>query len=216
MVGPVRTFIVDDHHVVREGFRLVVAHAPGITCVGEGATAREAIGAIPSLRPDVAIVDVRLPDGSGIEVIRHVRRVVPSVRCLIFTAHTSEDLLLKAAIAGAVGYVPKQAGAAELVAAVRRAAAGQALIDKEALERARSVQMPDAALSGPLGRLTPHETRIVNLVVDGCTNREIAEQLHLAEKTVRNYVSSVLAKMGARNRTQLAVAVAGALANGRR
>ena len=211
-MGRIQVFIVDDHDVVREGLMTLLATDPTIEVVGSAGTAGEASKAIVELEPDVAIVDVRLPDGTGIDVARYVRNAVPTVRCVMFTAYSDEDAFLRSVIAGAVGYLPKGAGAIEVVDAVRRAAAGESLIDPDMLDRLRKRELPGEVFQGLLDQLTPHERRILHLVAQGMTNREIAGELHLAEKTVRNYVSSILGKIGARNRTQLAVYVAQLLA----
>jgi two-component system, NarL family, response regulator DevR len=208
LVGTIRVFLVDDHKMICEGVRQVLSVDPEIEVVGDAGDARTATEEILRLVPDVALIDVRLPDGSGIEVARHVRNVVPAVRCVIFTAFADEDAFLKSVLAGAVGYLSKFADGPEVRSAVRRAAAGESLIDPKMVDRLRRREQPAQAFSGTLDELTPHELRILKLVAKGCTNREIAEELHLAEKTIRNGVSVILAKSGARNRTQLAVYVA--------
>lgn len=204
----IRVFVVDDHDIVRAGVRQVLASDPDITVVGEAASAREALEAIVRLCPDVAIIDARLPDGEGMHVARDVRSAAPSVACVIFTAFTGEDAFLRSVMAGARGYLDKDADPEELVAAVRRVAAGESLVDATVLDELRSQRSPQAAFDALAEHLSPHEQRILSLVVDGWTNGEIAEELHLAEKTIRNYVSAILRKVGVRNRTQLAVYVA--------
>lgn len=208
-------YLLDDHEVLREGVRQFLMSDPEIEVVGEAASAEQAVAEIIDLVPNVAILDVRLPDGSGVEVARHVRSVAPSVRCVIFTAFSEEDAFLKSVLAGAVGYLIKTANGSEVRSAVRRAAAGESLIDEGMLDRLRNRALPEETFRGVLGELTPHERRILRMVADGLTNREIAERLHLAEKTIRNTVSGILGKVGARNRTQLAVYVAGMLTDSR-
>ena len=207
-MGIIRVFVVDDHDAIREGVRHMLAVDSDIEVVGEAGDARTATEEILRLAPDVALMDVRLPDGSGIEVARHVRNIVPAVRCVMFTAFSDEDAFLKSVLAGAVGYLSKVADGPEVRSAVRRAAAGESLIDEGMLDRLRRQELPAEVFSGTLAELTPHERRILKLVAQGHTNREIAAELHLAEKTIRNGVSSILGKSGARNRTQLAVYVA--------
>jgi two-component system, NarL family, response regulator DevR len=207
-VGQIRVFLLDDHSVVREGLHSLLAQDPEIDVVGEAGMATEATDKLVRLLPDVAILDVRLPDGSGIDVARYLGSFAPSVSCVMFTAVSEEDAFLKSVLAGAVGYLPKDAVAEQVVDTVRRAAAGESLIDPEMLDRLRNRELPDEIFQGVLEQLTPYERRILHLVAEGHTNREIAAQLNLAEKTVRNYVSSILGKIGARNRTQLAVYVA--------
>lgn len=214
-MGAVRVYLLDDHEVAREGVRRLLEADPVIEVVGEGACAEQAVPEIVELKPDVAMLDVRLPDGSGVEVARHIRSVAPLVRCVIFTAYSEEDAFLKSVLAGAVGFLLKTASGEELRSAVRRAAAGESLIDEGLLDRLRSRALPEGTFRGVLGELTPHERRILAMVVEGYTNREIADHLHLAEKTIRNTVSGILGKVGARNRTQLAVYAAGVLTQAR-
>jgi two-component system, NarL family, response regulator DevR len=204
----IRVFIVDDHRVVREGVRQVLSTDPAIEVVGEAATAREASEGLLATVPDVAIIDVRLPDGSGIDVARHVKSAAPSIHCVMFTAFTGEDAFLKSVMAGALGYISKDADSPQVLEAVHEAAAGRSLIDAATLNELRERELPAEAFVGLFEALTPHERRILELVTEGQTNREIAERLHLAEKTIRNYVSTILGKVGVRNRTQLAVYVA--------
>jgi two-component system, NarL family, response regulator DevR len=206
-------FLLDDHGVVRAGLRQVLSAAPDIQVVGEAATARGAAEAIVASLPDVAIIDVRLRDGSGIDVARHVRSIAPSVRCVMFTAFAGEDAFLRSVVAGASGYLAKDADPDQVVSAVRRVAAGESLIDRSMLDDLRSRELPASAFNGLLDALTPHERRILDLIAKGRTNREIAERLHLAEKTIRNAVSTILSKVGVRNRTQLAVFVAEAMSH---
>lgn len=204
----VRVFLVDDHEVVLQGLRQLLVSETGFEVVGEARTAQEGLEAIVAARPDVAVIDVRLPDGNGVDVARDVRSAAPSVRCIMFTAFSAEDAFLRSVIAGAAGYLTKDADRMTVIDSVRRAAAGESLIDAATLDGLRENNTANSDFKGLLGRLSPHEQRILHLVVEGQTNREIAAQMRLAEKTIRNYVSNILAKVGLRNRTQLAVYVA--------
>src|SRR3954470_5495086 len=204
----IRVFLLDDHEVVRRGLADLLTAAGDIEVVGESGSAQEATRRIPALRPDVAILDGRLPDGSGIDVCRDIRSVDPSIKGLILTSFEDDEALFAAIMAGAAGYVLKQIRGTDLVDAVRRVAAGQSLLDpavtQRVLERIRHPhQEPDE-----LRRLTDQERRILALIAEGMTNREIAGKLFLAEKTVKNYVSSLLAKLGLERRTQAAVLAA--------
>jgi DNA-binding NarL/FixJ family response regulator len=204
----IRVFLLDDHEVVREGLRNLLEREGDIEVVGESGSAVEAGHRIPALRPDVAVLDGRLPDGSGIDVCRDIRSVDPSIRALILTSYEDDEALFAAIMAGAAGYVLKQIRGTDLVDAVRRVAAGQSLLDPaltaRVLERIRQgPKQPDE-----LRELTDQERRILALVAEGLTNREIAERMFLAEKTVKNYVSSLLAKLGLERRTQAAVLAA--------
>ncbi|WP_229052729.1 response regulator transcription factor [Aeromicrobium sp. Leaf350] len=202
----VRVFLLDDHEVVRHGLRGLLESA-GLDVVGDAGTAAEAIPAILKLKPDVAVLDGRLPDGSGIDVCRDVRSADPSIKVLILTSYDDDDALFAAIIAGAAGYVLKQVRGNDLVDAVRRVADGQSLLDPaitmQVLERIRNGHSDD-----PLARLTAQERRILDLIGEGMTNRQIAEAMSLAEKTVKNYVSQLLAKLGLERRTQAAVLAA--------
>jgi len=201
----IRVFLLDDHEVVRRGLADLLHAAGDIEVVGESGLAREATARIPALRPDVAILDARLPDGSGIDVCRDIRTVDSSIRALILTSYEDDEALFAAIMAGADGYVLKQIRGTDLVDAVRRVAAGQSLLDpavtQRVLERIRNgVEQPRE-----LQTLTEQERRILEYVAEGLTNREIAAKMFLAEKTVKNYVSSLLAKLGLERRTQAAV-----------
>ena len=201
----IRVFLLDDHEVVRRGLAELLQHEGDIDVVGESGSAVEATHRIPALRPDVAILDARLPDGNGIDVCRDVRAVDPSIRGLILTSYEDDEALFAAIMAGAAGYVLKQIRGTDLLDAVRRVAAGQSLLDPavtaRVLERIRyGVEEP-----GELTQLTEQERRILEYVAEGLTNREIAGKMFLAEKTVKNYVSSILAKLGLERRTQAAV-----------
>jgi len=198
-------FLLDDHEVVRRGVRELLEADGDIEVVGEAATAEEGLSRIPPTRPDVAVLDVRLPDGDGVEVCREVRSAHPEIQCLILTSFSDDDALFQAIMAGAAGYLLKQVKGNDLVDAVRRVAAGQSLLDPEVtarvLERLRKGPETDERLE----RLTNQERRILDLIAEGLTNRQIAERIHLAEKTVKNYVSNLLTKLGMERRTQAAV-----------
>lgn len=204
-MSTIRVFLLDDHEVVRHGLRALLESSGDIEVVGESGSAVEATSRIPALGPDVAVLDGRLPDGSGVDVCRDVRSVDPSIRALILTSYDDDEALFAAILAGASGYVLKQITGHDLVDTVRRVAAGQSLIDPSltvrVLERVRhGQQQPDE-----LASLTEREREILALIAEGLTNRQIGERLFLAEKTVKNYVSSLLAKLGLERRTQAAV-----------
>jgi two-component system response regulator DevR len=200
----IRLFILDDHEIVRTGLTSLFEAEPDIELVGEAASAAEALDRIPPTRPHVAILDVRLPDGSGIEVCREVRSTVPEVACLMLTSYADDEALLAAILAGASGYVLKQVKGTSLVEDVRRVAAGESLLDpvltQRVLDRIRDHSDEDPLLA----TLTPQERRILDLVAEGQTNRQIAAAMFLAEKTVKNYVSNLLSKLGMERRTQAA------------
>ncbi|NMO54650.1 response regulator transcription factor [Actinoplanes sp. TBRC 11911] len=201
----IRVFLLDDHEVVRRGLIDLLQDAGDVEVVGESGSALEATRRIPALRPDVAILDARLPDGNGIDVCRDVRAVDSSIKGLILTSYEDDEALFAAIMAGAAGYVLKQIRGTDLVDAVRRIAQGQSLLDpaltQRVLERIRhGVEQPRE-----LAALTDQERRILEFVAEGLTNREIAARMFLAEKTVKNYVSSLLAKLGLERRTQAAV-----------
>jgi len=201
----IRVFLLDDHEVVRTGLRDLLEHDGDIEVVGESGSAQEATRRIPALRPDVAVLDARLPDGNGIDVCRDVRSIDPSIHGLILTSYEDDEALFAAIMAGAAGYVLKQIRGTDLVETVRRVAAGQSMLDpavtQRVLERIRSgVEAPNE-----LSSLTEQERRILLHIAEGLTNREIGAKMFLAEKTVKNYVSSLLGKLGLERRTQAAV-----------
>nr|WP_203613139.1 response regulator transcription factor [Streptomyces rochei] len=201
--------MLDDHEVVRRGVHDLLSGEPDIEVVGEAGTAADALARVPAARPDVAVLDVRLPDGSGVEVCREIRSRDESVRCLMLTSFADDEALFDAIMAGASGYVLKDIRGAELLGAVRAVAAGKSLLDPAAtarvLERLRDGgTRTDDRLAG----LTEQERRILDLIGEGMTNRAIGERLHLAEKTIKNYVSSLLAKLGMQRRSQAAAFVA--------
>lgn len=204
-VDPIRVYLLDDHEVVRRGIRDLLETTGDIVVVGESGSAREATARIPALRPHVAVLDGRLPDGSGIDVCRDVRSVDPTIKGLILTSYDDDQALFAAIMAGASGYVLKQIRGNDLVDTVRRVAAGQSTLDPamtaQVLERIRSGPPADSELEV----LTAQEKRILELVGEGLTNREVARRMQLSEKTVKNYVSSMLTKLGLTSRTQAAV-----------
>ena len=200
----IRVFLLDDHEVVRRGLADLLQSGGEIEVIGESGSAQEAARRIPALRPDVAILDARLPDGNGIDVCRDVRAVDSTIKGLILTSYEDDEALFAAIMAGAAGYVLKQIRGTDLVDAVRRVAAGQSLLDpavtQRVLERIRSgVEQPRELQS-----LTEQERRILEYVAEGLTNREIAGKMFLAEKTVKNYVSNMFAKLGMSRRTEAA------------
>jgi DNA-binding NarL/FixJ family response regulator len=198
-------FLLDDHELVRRGVRDLLLCAGDFDVVGEAGTAADALALIPQLHPDVAVLDIRLPDGNGIDVCRAVQTLAPGVHCLMLTSFPDDDAIVRSVMAGASGFVEKQIRGPELIDAIRRVAAGQSLLDPHAtevlLERLRHPVRVDTRLAG----LTERERDVLRLMADGCTNRQIANELTLAEKTVKNHVSSILAKLGMVRRTEAAV-----------
>jgi DNA-binding NarL/FixJ family response regulator len=200
----IRVFILDDHELVRRGLQELL-EGEGFEVVGSSGSAEEAARRIPALRPDVSVLDARLPDGTGIEVCREVRSVDPGLNCLILTSYDDEQALRGAVLAGAAGYVLKEIGGIDLLGALRRAARGESLFDAGLKARIIEGLMEPKPLDRRVSALTPQEMRVLQLVGEGMTNRQIGEALDLAEKTVKNYVSSMLAKLGFERRTQAAV-----------
>lgn len=200
----IRVFLLDDHEVVRRGVRDLLDAEPDISVVGEAGTAAEALVRVEGTTPDVAVLDVRLPDGDGVTVCRELRSRHPDVACLMLTSFADDEALFDAILAGAAGYVLKQIRGADLVGAVRTVAAGGSLLDPRAtaavMERMRTPKPDD-----PLASLTEQERHILELIGEGLTNREIGARMFLAEKTVKNYVSNLLSKLGLQRRTQVAV-----------
>jgi DNA-binding NarL/FixJ family response regulator len=200
----IRVFLLDDHEVVRRGLRELLEGEDDLDVVGEAGTAEEALARIPATRPDVAVLDVRLPDGSGIEVCREIRSRHPEIGCLMLTSYADDEALFSAVMAGAAGFVLKQVRGAELVDGVRRVSRGESLLDPSTtarvLDRIRSRQDVDE-----LSSLTPQERVLLDHIAEGLTNRQIGEQMHLAEKTIKNYVSNLLGKLGMSRRTEAAV-----------
>ncbi|MER6098005.1 response regulator transcription factor [Streptomyces sp. NPDC001728] len=211
----VRVFLLDDHEVVRRGVRDLLEAEPGIVVVGEAASAREALARVPAARPDVAVLDVRLGtatggDHEGVEVCRELRAELPELACLMLTSFDDDEALFDAIMAGAAGYVLKQIGGSDLVAAVRAVAAGTSLLDPRLTSRVMArirepKPEPEAVVPGELDRLSPRELEILDLIGLGLTNRQIADRLFLAEKTVKNRVSSILGKLGVGRRLQAAM-----------
>lgn len=198
-------FLVDDHEIVRQGLAGVIEAQGDLTVVGEAGTIHDALGRIAATQPDVAVLDVRLPDGNGIDLCRQLRQDSPHVQCLILTAYDDDDAMFAAVMAGAAGYLLKSVRAAELLEAIRGVAAGRRLLHPSA-ERNAMQRMRDAPGEDPrFGSLGLRERQILALIADGLTNRQIGERLGLAEKTVKNYVSGLLSKLGLDHRTQAAV-----------
>ena len=204
MTSPITVFLMDDHEVVREGVRTLLESTGEIEVVGEAANATDALARIPAVQQDVAVLDVRVPDGNGIEVCREVRND-GRTHCLILTSYSDDEALFESIMAGASGYVLKQVRGSELISAVKRVAAGESLLDPaitgRVLQRLREPEPVDERLSS----LTGQERRILHLIADGKTNRQIAGEMFLAEKTIKNYVSNLLAKLGMQRRTEAAV-----------
>jgi DNA-binding NarL/FixJ family response regulator len=201
----IRVFLLDDHEVVRRGVADVLESDPGISVIGEAKNAAEALARVPALRPDVAVLDVRLPDGDGVSVCRELRSKLPDLKVIMLTSFSEDEALFEAIMAGASGYLLKQILGQDLISAVRTVAGGGSLLDPTAttavLERMRRAAQP----SGPMAKLSEQERTVLELIGEGLTNRQIGERMFLAEKTVKNYVSHLLAKLGLERRTQAAV-----------
>ena len=198
-------FLLDDHEIVRRGVRELLESCADMTIVGEAGTAAEAIARIPATRPHVAVLDVRLPDGNGVEVCREIRSLMPEVQCLMLTSFSDDEALIDAIMAGASGYVLKQVRGSDLADAIRRVARGESLLDPATTRRVLDRLRNPAPVDDRLGQLTDQERRLLDLIATGMTNREIGVEMHLAEKTIKNYVSNVLAKLGMSRRTEAAV-----------
>jgi DNA-binding NarL/FixJ family response regulator len=205
---PIGVFILDDHEIVRRGIRGLLEAEPDIRVIGEAGTASAALAQIPALRPDVAVLDVRLPDGDGVSVCREIRSQLPGVACLIFTAFSDDEALLDSIMAGAVGYVLKQVCGSDLVGAVRTVASGHSLLTPRAASKLIARMQDTSGKHDPLAGLTPHERSVLKLIGEGLTNRQIGERLFLAEKTVKNYVSTLFRKLGLEQRTAAAAYMA--------
>ncbi|MER7972247.1 response regulator transcription factor [Streptomyces sp. NPDC096080] len=206
---PVRVFLLDDHEVVRRGLHDLLDAEPDIEVVGEAGTIAQALARGPALRPDVAVLDVRLPDGNGITVCRDLRDRMPGMACLMLTSFDDDDALLDAIMAGAAGYVLKQIKGSDLVSAVRTVASGESMLDPATtarlMSRIRGPQAPPDPQSETLAKLTPREREILELIGEGLTNSQIGGRLYLSEKTVKNHISRLLAKLGVERRIQAAV-----------
>ncbi|WP_190112455.1 response regulator [Streptomyces cinnamoneus] len=206
---PIRVFLLDDHEVVRRGVHDLLDGEEDISVVGEAGTIAHALSRGPALRPDVAVLDVRLPDGDGIAVCRELRSRMPGLACLMLTSFDDDDALLDAIMAGAAGYVLKQIRGSDLVAAIRTVASGQSMLDPATTTRLMNSLRGEEEDGGPqderLAGLSPREREILALIGDGLTNRQIAQQLFLSEKTVKNHISRMLAKLGVERRIQAAV-----------
>ncbi len=205
MATPIRVFLLDDHEIVRRGIKELLETEGDIEVVGESGSAEEAMRRVPALRPDVAILDGRLPDGSGIDVCREIRSNDPEISVLILTSYDDDDALFAAIMAGAAGYTLKEVRGNDLVDTVRRVAAGQSTLDPAVTSRVLERVRQGGRQDDQFAQLTQQEHRILLLVGEGLTNRQIAEQMYLAEKTVKNYVSSILAKLSLTSRTQAAI-----------
>jgi len=205
MSSKVRVFLLDDHEVVRQGLRALLELSGAIEVVGESGSAAEAMRIIPACRPQVAVLDGRLPDGSGIEVCRAVRSANPDIQALILTSYDDDEALFAAIMAGAAGYLLKDIRGTDLVDAVLRVASGQSLIDPTLTVRVLERIRRGPATAPELASLTEQELKLLGYIAEGLTNRQIGERMFLAEKTVKNYVSSILAKLGLERRTQAAV-----------
>jgi two-component system, NarL family, response regulator DevR len=201
----IRVFLVDDHEIVRRGVGSLLDEEDGIEVVGEAGTAAQALARVPALAPDVVVLDVRLPDGDGVTVCREIRSLLPDTRMLMLTSYSDDEALYGAVMAGASGYILKQIHGTDLVGAVRTVADGRSLLDPESTARMLKRLREEAVRKDPLSELTEQERRVLELIGEGLTNREIGARMYLAEKTVKNYVSHLLAKLGLERRTQAAI-----------
>jgi DNA-binding NarL/FixJ family response regulator len=202
--GGITVFLLDDHEIVRRGVKDMLEAETDITVIGEAGTAASALARIPALRPDVAVLDVRLPDGDGVTVCREIRSRMPAVACLMLTSFGDDEALFDAIMAGAAGYVLKQIRGTDLVGAVRTVARGESMLDPGAASKVLARMRDQATKADPLAGLTPQERKILELIGEGLTNRQIGERMYLAEKTVKNYVSGLFVKLGMERRTQAA------------
>jgi DNA-binding NarL/FixJ family response regulator len=200
----IRVFLLDDHELVRVGVRELLETQPDIRVIGEAGTVASALARIPALRPDVAVLDLQLPDGDGVTVCREIRSRMPEVVCLMLTSYEDDQAMFDAVMAGAAGFVLKQIHGTDLVGAVRTVASGQSMLDPTAASKLTARLRDATQKRDPLAALTDQERRILKLIGEGLTNRQIGEQMFLAEKTVKNYVSAVFQKLGMQRRTQTA------------
>jgi DNA-binding NarL/FixJ family response regulator len=201
----IRIFLLDDHEIVRTGLRSLIETQEDMSVVGEAGTVQDALARIPLIAPDVAVLDVRLPDGTGIEVCREIRSATPNTACLILTSYRDDDALFAAVMAGAAGYVLKQVGNHDLISDIRMVASGGSLIDKQLARKVMERMTHRSEEEDRLVGLTAQERRILDGISKGLTNRQIADDMFLAEKTVKNYVSNLLSKLGMQRRTEAAV-----------
>jgi DNA-binding NarL/FixJ family response regulator len=204
----IRVFVLDDHEVVRRGVKELLDAEPDMEVVGEAATAESAVGRVPLLGVDVAVLDVRLPDGDGVEVCREIRSASPGTACLMLTGYGDDRAVLAAIMAGAAGYAMKHAQGMDVVESVRAVAEGRSALGPEAAQRVMALLREKAETTDPLAALSSQEKRVLDLIGEGLTNREIAERMFLSEKTVKNYVSALLTKLGMKRRSQAAALVA--------
>jgi len=198
----IRVFLVDDHEIVRRGVADLINAEKDLEVVGEASTVKQAVGRIAATLPDVAVLDVRLPDGNGVDLCRDIRSAYPQVNCLMLTAYDDDEASYLAVLAGAAGYVLKDIKGQGLLDSIRRVARGEVLVDRAV---SRRVVETATAVASPLAALSTRERQVLELIADGMTNRQIGEHLELAEKTVKNYVSGLLTKLGMERRTQAAV-----------
>jgi len=205
MTEPIKVFLCDDHEVVRRGVKDMLEADGDIVVIGEASSASEALARVPALRPQVAVLDVRLPDGSGVSVCRDLRNILPDLACLMLTSFADDEAMLDAIMAGAQGFVLKQIRGSDLVGAVRTVAAGGSLLDPTATRRVMERLRKQGESKDRLSGLSDQERKVLDLIGEGLTNRQIGERMFLAEKTVKNYVSNVLAKLGLERRTQAAI-----------
>lgn len=202
---PIRVFLLDDHEIVRRGIADLLQQSPDIVIVGEAGTAAEAMRRLPASVPDVALLDTRLPDGSGIDVCRDICSSQPQIRCIILTSYDDNDAIFAAVMAGAAGYLLKEIRGTSLVDAIRQVAAGNSLLDPAVTERLLARLRDGTPRDSKMASLTDRERDVLSLIADGLTNREIGARLFIAEKTVKNYVTGLLSKLGMQHRTQAAV-----------
>lgn len=208
MTEPISVFLLDDHEIVRRGLKDLIEAEDDLTVTGEASTAAQALARIPAVRPRVAVLDVRLPDGNGVTVCREIRGKMPEVACLMLTSFDDDNALFDAIMAGAAGYVLKQIQGSDLIGAIRTVARGESLLDPQTTARVMQRLRRRTEANDPTTALTEQERRVLDLIGEGLTNRQIGAQMFLAEKTVKNYVSSLLTKLGLERRTQAAVLAA--------